>query len=194
MNAQRGQSHSVFMPVGTAATVKGMMPESVKSTGACIILANTYHLMLRPGAERVDRLGGVRKMMGWDGPLLTDSGGFQMVSLLALAKITEEGVTFQSPVDGSKMLLTPEESMRVQNEIGSDIMMALDDVVSSVTVDDARFREAARRVLSGLPACVLGRQPAPGAGSQLASVLQPLASPPKRYATRGVCPPRGSAH
>ena len=92
--------------------------------------------------------------MGWDRNILTDSGGFQMVSLLALAKITEEGVTFQSPVDGSKMLLTPEESMRVQNKIGSDIMMALDDVVSSVTVDDARFREATHRTLRWIDRCI----------------------------------------
>ena len=86
----------VFMPVGTAATVKGMMPESVRSTGASIILANTYHLMLRPGAERVARLGGVRRMMGWDGPLLTDSGGFQVMSLGPLRKLDEDGVTFKS--------------------------------------------------------------------------------------------------
>ncbi len=92
----------VFMPVGTAATVKGMMPESVRATGASIILANTYHLMLRPGAERVGRLGGVRRLMGWDGPLLTDSGGFQVMSLGPLRKLDEDGVTFKSHLDGSQ--------------------------------------------------------------------------------------------
>ena len=92
----------VFMPVGTAATVKGMMPESVTATGARIILANTYHLMLRPGPERVSRRGGVRKMMGWNGPLLTDSGGFQVMSLSPLRQLTEDGVTFKSHLDGSK--------------------------------------------------------------------------------------------
>ena len=105
----------VFMPVGTAATVKGMMPESVKSTGASIILANTYHLMLRPGAERVARLGGVRKMMGWDGPLLTDSGGFQVMSLGPLRKLDEDGVIFKSHLDGSKHRLTPERSTEIQH-------------------------------------------------------------------------------
>ena len=121
--ARRGRLHTawgdvetpVFMPVGTAATVKGMMPESVKSTGASIILANTYHLMLRPGAERVGRLGGVRKMMGWDGPLLTDSGGFQVMSLGPLRKLDEDGVTFKSHLDGSKHRLTPERSTEIQH-------------------------------------------------------------------------------
>ena len=105
----------VFMPVGTAATVKGMMPESVRSTGASIILANTYHLMLRPGAERVGRLGGVRKMMGWDGPLLTDSGGFQVMSLGPLRSLDEDGVTFKSHLDGTSYRLTPERSTEIQH-------------------------------------------------------------------------------
>ena len=120
----------VFMPVGTAATVKGMMPESLASTGASIILANTYHLMLRPGAERVARLGGVRKMMGWDGPLLTDSGGFQVFSLGTMRKITESGVLFRSPVDGAKVFMTPELSMQIQRELGSDIVMVFDECTS----------------------------------------------------------------
>ena len=94
------------MPVGTAATVKAMMPENVKATGADIILGNTYHLMLRPGAERIARLGGLRKFMNWDGPILTDSGGFQVMSLAKLRKITENGVEFQSHIDGSKYMLT----------------------------------------------------------------------------------------
>ena len=117
----------VFMPVGTAATVKGMMPDSVKSTGASIILANTYHLMLRPGAERVGRLGGVRRMMGWDGPLLTDSGGFQVMSLGPLRKLDEDGVTFKSHLDGSKHRLTPERSTEIQHLLDATITMAFDE-------------------------------------------------------------------
>ena len=97
-----------FMPVGTAASVKAMMPEQVASTGAQIILSNTYHLMLRPGPERVERLGGIRKLMGWDGPLLTDSGGFQVMSLGPLRNISEQGVSFKSHLDGSIFDLTPE--------------------------------------------------------------------------------------
>jgi queuine tRNA-ribosyltransferase len=115
------------MPVGTAATVKGMMPDSVKSTGASIILANTYHLMLRPGAERVGRLGGVRRMMGWDGPLLTDSGGFQVMSLGPLRKLDEDGVTFKSHLDGSKHRLTPERSTEIQHLLDATITMAFDE-------------------------------------------------------------------
>ncbi len=120
----------VFMPVGTAATVKGMMPDSVKSTGAQIILANTYHLMLRPGAERVARLGGVRKMMGWAGPLLTDSGGFQVMSLGSLRKLTEDGVTFKSHLDGSKHHLTPERSTEIQHLLDATVSMAFDECTS----------------------------------------------------------------
>ncbi|MEQ8389597.1 MAG: tRNA guanosine(34) transglycosylase Tgt, partial [Thalassospira sp.] len=99
-----------FMPVGTAATVKGMLPESVADTGAQILLGNTYHLMLRPGAERIARLGGLHKFMNWDKPILTDSGGYQVMSLAKLRKITEEGVTFKSHIDGRKFNLTPERS------------------------------------------------------------------------------------
>ena len=117
----------VFMPVGTAATVKGMMPESVAATGAQIILANTYHLMLRPGAERVARLGGVRKMMGWNGPLLTDSGGFQVMSLGPLRQLTEDGVTFKSHLDGGKHHLTPERSTEIQHLLDATITMAFDE-------------------------------------------------------------------
>ena len=117
----------VFMPVGTAATVKGMMPESVRSTGASIILANTYHLMLRPGPDRVEHLGGVRNMMGWDGPLLTDSGGFQVMSLGPLRKLDEDGVTFKSHLDGSKHRLTPERSTEIQHKLDATITMAFDE-------------------------------------------------------------------
>jgi queuine tRNA-ribosyltransferase len=116
-----------FMPVGTAATVKAMKPETVRSTGADIILGNTYHLMLRPGAERVARLGGLHKFMNWDRPILTDSGGYQVMSLSELRKITEEGVAFASHIDGSRHMLTPERSMEIQRLLGSDIVMCFDE-------------------------------------------------------------------
>ncbi len=116
-----------FMPVGTAATVKAMMPESVAATGADILLGNTYHLMLRPTAERIDRLGGLHKFMNWDKPILTDSGGFQVMSLADLRKLTEKGVTFKSHIDGSKHELTPERSMEIQRLLGSDIVMCFDE-------------------------------------------------------------------
>ena len=116
-----------FMPVGTAASVKGMMPEAVAQTGAQIILSNTYHLMLRPGPDRVERLGGVRKMMNWKGPLLTDSGGFQVMSLGPLRKLDENGVTFKSHLDGSYHLLTPEISTQIQHKLDATITMAFDE-------------------------------------------------------------------
>jgi queuine tRNA-ribosyltransferase len=116
-----------FMPVGTAATVKAMMPESVAATGADILLGNTYHLMLRPTAERIDRLGGLHRFMNWDKPILTDSGGFQVMSLADLRKMTEKGVTFRSHIDGSKHELTPERSMEIQRLLGSDIVMCFDE-------------------------------------------------------------------
>lgn len=116
-----------FMPVGTAATVKAMMPESVAATGADILLGNTYHLMLRPTAERIDRLGGLHRFMNWDRPILTDSGGFQVMSLADLRKMTEKGVTFRSHIDGSKHELTPERSMEIQRLLGSDIVMCFDE-------------------------------------------------------------------
>lgn len=116
-----------FMPVGTAATVKAMLPESVAATGADILLGNTYHLMLRPTAERIDRLGGLHKFMNWNKPILTDSGGFQVMSLASLRKMTEEGVKFSSHIDGSKHMLTPERSMEIQKLLGSDIVMCFDE-------------------------------------------------------------------
>ena len=116
-----------FMPVGTAGTVKAMLPESVAATGAQIILGNTYHLMLRPGAERVARLGGLHQMINWPGPILTDSGGFQVMSLSKLRKIDEKGVTFQSHVDGASHLLTAESSMEIQRLLDADITMAFDE-------------------------------------------------------------------
>ena len=116
-----------FMPVGTAATVKAMKPETVRKTGADIILGNTYHLMLRPGAERVAKLGGLHKFMNWQRPILTDSGGYQVMSLSDLRKLTEKGVEFRSHIDGSKHMLTPERSMEIQRLLGSDIVMAFDE-------------------------------------------------------------------
>ena len=116
-----------FMPVGTAATVKAMKPETVRKTGADIILGNTYHLMLRPGAERVARLGGLHRFMNWDRPILTDSGGYQVMSLSDLRKLTEKGVEFRSHIDGSKHMLTPERSMEIQRLLSSDIVMAFDE-------------------------------------------------------------------
>ena len=116
-----------FMPVGTAATVKAMKPEAVRATGADIILGNTYHLMLRPGAERMARLGGLHAFMNWDRPILTDSGGYQVMSLSDLTKLTEKGVEFRSHIDGSKHMLTPERSMEIQRLLGSDIVMAFDE-------------------------------------------------------------------
>jgi queuine tRNA-ribosyltransferase len=116
-----------FMPVGTAATVKAMLPGSVRATGADILLGNTYHLMLRPSAERIASLGGLHRFMNWDRPILTDSGGFQVMSLAALRKLTEEGVRFSSHIDGSKHMLSPERSMEIQKLLGSDIVMAFDE-------------------------------------------------------------------
>jgi queuine tRNA-ribosyltransferase len=134
-----------FMPVGTAGTVKALTVEQVAQTGADILLGNTYHLMLRPTAERVARLGGLHKFMRWEKPILTDSGGFQVMSLSKIAKVTEEAVTFQSHIDGSKHVLTPERSIEIQADLlGSDIVMQLDELVSLPATDD-RAADAMRR-------------------------------------------------
>ena len=116
-----------FMPVGTAATVKAMLPESVAATGADIVLGNTYHLMLRPGAERIATLGGLHRFMHWPKPILTDSGGFQVMSLSKLRTLTEDGVRFRSHIDGSEHFLSPERAMQIQNLLGSDLQMVLDE-------------------------------------------------------------------
>ena len=116
-----------FMPVGTCGTVKAMMPESVAATGAEILLGNTYHLMLRPGADLVEKMGGLHKFMNWDKPILTDSGGFQVMSLSSLRKISEKGVEFKSHVDGKKFFLSPEESIKIQHKLDSNITMAFDE-------------------------------------------------------------------
>src|SRR3954452_19807743 len=131
---QRGEIRTpAFMPVGTAATVKAMRPEEVRASGADIILGNTYHLMLRPGAERIARLGGLHRFMGWDRPILTDSGGYQVMSLSELTKVTEEGVAFASHLDGSRHMLSPERSIDVQRLLGSDIVMAFDQLVPTTS-------------------------------------------------------------
>jgi queuine tRNA-ribosyltransferase len=119
-----------FMPVGTAASVKALYPEQVKAAGADIILGNTYHLMLRPGAERIARLGGLHAFMRWDGPILTDSGGYQVMSLAKLRGIAEEGVAFQSHVDGARHMLTPERAIEIQGLLNSDIQMQLDECIA----------------------------------------------------------------
>lgn len=144
-----------FMPVGTAATVKAMLPESVAATGAEIVLGNTYHLMLRPGAERVERLGGLHRFMNWKGPILTDSGGFQVMSLSKLRQLDAEGVTFRSHVDGSAHRLTPDISLDIQRQLGADITMSFDECTSwPATEEEAatsmrlsmRWAERGRRV------------------------------------------------
>ena len=136
---QRGEIRTpAFMPVGTAATVKAMKPADVRASGADIILGNTYHLMLRPGAERVARLGGLHGFMAWERPILTDSGGYQVMSLSELTKVTEDGVAFASHLDGSRHMLSPERSIEIQRLLGSDICMAFDQLVpASATREEA---------------------------------------------------------
>jgi queuine tRNA-ribosyltransferase len=144
IDTPRGQIRTpAFMPVGTAATVKAMLPDSVAATGADILLGNTYHLMLRPGAERVARLGGLHRFMNWQKPILTDSGGFQVMSLGPLRKLTEEGVVFSSHIDGSKHQLTPERSMEIQALLGSDIVMCFDEC-PALPADEATVAHSMR--------------------------------------------------
>ncbi len=149
-----------FMPVGTAATVKAMYPGQVRDLGADIVLGNTYHLMLRPGAERVAELGGLHKFMNWPHPILTDSGGFQVMSLAKLRKLDENGVTFQSHIDGSRHVLTPERSMEIQGLLGSDIQMQFDECVKLPCSDaeaeramrlSLRWAERSRKAFGGEP-------------------------------------------
>ena len=129
-----------FMPVGTAATVKAMLPESVRATGADILLGNTYHLMLRPTAERIAALGGLHKFMNWERPILTDSGGFQVMSLSDLRKMSENGVIFKSHIDGSKHEITPERSMEIQRLLGSDIVMCFDECTPHPAPEDVALK------------------------------------------------------
>jgi queuine tRNA-ribosyltransferase len=142
---RRGEIRTpAFMPVGTAATVKAMRPEEVRASGADIILGNTYHLMLRPGAERVAKLGGLHSFMGWERPILTDSGGYQVMSLSELTKVSEEGVAFASHLDGSRHMLSPERSIEVQRLLDSDIVMAFDELVPTSSTSEQQ-REAMER-------------------------------------------------
>lgn len=142
---QRGDIRTpAFMPVGTAATVKAMRPEEVRASGADIILGNTYHLMLRPGADRVAKLGGLHRFMGWGRPILTDSGGYQVMSLSELTNVSEEGVAFASHLDGSRHMLSPERSVEVQRFLGSDIVMQFDQLVPTTSTREQQ-REAMER-------------------------------------------------
>jgi queuine tRNA-ribosyltransferase len=145
ISTERGDIRTpAFMPVGTAATVKAMRPEEVRASGADMILGNTYHLMLRPGAERIARLGGLHRFMGWQRPILTDSGGYQVMSLSELTKTSEEAVKFKSHLDGSTHMLTPERSVEVQRLLGSDIVMAFDQLVPTTSTLEQQ-REAMER-------------------------------------------------
>src|SRR3954469_17709344 len=138
LSMRRGDIRTpAFMPVGTAATVKAMKPADVRASGADIILGNTYHLMLRPGAERVARLGGLHHFMGWERPILTDSAAYQVMSLTELAKVSEAGVAFRSHLDGSRHMLSPERSIEIQRLLGSDIVMAFDQLVPTTAPSDA---------------------------------------------------------
>ncbi|CAG2053772.1 unnamed protein product [Timema podura] len=143
----------VFMPVGTQGTLKGLLPDQLENLNCQIILGNTYHLGTRPGAALIKKAGGLHKFMSWKRALLTDSGGFQMVSLLKLAEITEKGVKFQSPYNGSEVMLTPEHSIEIQNNIGADIVMQLDDVVRT-TITGPRVEEAMYRTTRWLDRCL----------------------------------------
>ncbi|KAL4715144.1 hypothetical protein ACJJTC_012191 [Scirpophaga incertulas] len=144
----------VFMPVGTQGTMKGLLPEQLEDLDCEIILGNTYHLGNRPGTDVLEKAGGLHKFMSWKRALLTDSGGFQMVSLLKLAEITEEGVKFKSPYDNSEIMLTPEKSIEIQNCIGADIIMQLDDVVQTTYQDYNRIKEATERTSRWLDRCL----------------------------------------
>ena len=141
-----------FMPVGTRATVKGLSPEEVKATGAQILLSNTYHLYLHPGHELIERAGGLHKFMNWDGAILTDSGGFQVFSLSPLRKVTDEGMSFASFIDGSRHFLSPEKSMEIQRALGSDIVMAFDELTAP-DITHEKAREAMERTLRWLDRC-----------------------------------------
>ncbi|HEY0145825.1 MAG TPA: tRNA guanosine(34) transglycosylase Tgt [Methylovirgula sp.] len=169
-----------FMPVGTAATVKAMFPQDVHALGADIVLANTYHLMLRPGAERVAALGGLHKFMKWQWPILTDSGGFQVMSLSKLRKLDESGVTFQSHIDGARHHLTPERAMEIQRLLGSDIQMQLDECVK-LPAPESEVERAMQLSLRWAERCKIafGTQP----GHALFGIVQGGASPALRRAS-----------
>ncbi len=156
---KRGEIRTpAFMPVGTAATVKAMKPGDVRASGADIILGNTYHLMLRPGAERVNRLGGLHGFMGWDRPILTDSGGYQVMSLAELTKRSEDGVAFKSHLDGTRHLLSPERSIEIQRLLGSNIVMAFDELVPTTSTREVQA-SAMERVQAAPETEALHRRP-----------------------------------
>ncbi|KAF2774574.1 Queuine tRNA-ribosyltransferase [Teratosphaeria nubilosa] len=144
----------LFMPVATQASLKGLTPQQLQDTGCRLCLNNTYHLGLKPGQKVLDAVGGAHRLQSWPYNILTDSGGFQMVSLLELAEVTEDGVRFLSPHDGTPMLLTPEHSISLQNSIGSDIMMQLDDVIATTSPDHERIKEAMYRSIRWLDRCI----------------------------------------
>ncbi|WP_297296003.1 tRNA guanosine(34) transglycosylase Tgt [uncultured Methylovirgula sp.] len=174
----RGQIRTpAFMPVGTAATVKAMVPRDVHALGADIVLANTYHLMLRPGAERVAALGGLHKFMNWPWPILTDSGGFQVMSLAKLRKLDESGVTFQSHIDGARHHLTPERAMEIQRLLGSDIQMQLDECVK-LPAPEAEVGRAMQLSLRWAERCKIAFASQPGRA--LFGIVQGGASPALR--------------
>ncbi len=160
-----------FMPVGTQATVKGLTPEAVRATGADIILGNTYHLMLRPGAERIAALGGLHRFMNWPGPILTDSGGFQVMSLSDLRKVTDHGVTFRSHVDGEKVDLTPERSIEIQALLGADISMQLDECIR-LPAERAEIGRAMRLSLAWAARSLRAFERHAGGGRALFGIVQ----------------------
>lgn len=159
INTRRGEIKTpVFMPVGTVGTVKTLSPEDLRTAGAQIILGNTYHLLLRPGTDVLDKFGGLHKMMAWDRPMLTDSGGFQVFSLSKLNKITDDGVEFASHIDGKRYWISPEESMRIQRSIGSDIMMVFDECCP-YPADEKRAKAALERSVAWAKRCRIDHPP-----------------------------------
>lgn len=155
LNTRRGLVQTpFFMPCATRGAVKGLQPKEVRATGAQVLLANTYHLHLQPGEKQIKKLGGLHKFTGWNGPILTDSGGFQVFSLAKVRKITEEGVIFKNLADGDEILITPEKSIQIQFDLGSDIIMAFDDVTGLSIQDRGRAKEAVERTHRWLTRCI----------------------------------------
>ena len=182
--ARRGRLHfprgtvetPAFMPVGTYGTVKGMLPRDIRAIGAEIILGNTFHLWLRPGTDIIERHGDLHDFMGWDGPILTDSGGFQVFSLGEMRKISEQGVRFQSPVDGARVFLDPETSMAIQRSLGADIVMIFDECTPyPATETEARQSMELSRRWAATPSC---SRPRRAAGWPGWSSCAPATSPP----------------
>jgi queuine tRNA-ribosyltransferase len=178
--AHGGIDTPAFMPVGTAATVKGLLPDQVAATGAQILLANTYHLMLRPGAERVAALGGLHRFMNWPGPILTDSGGYQVMSLADLREIGEDGVTFKSHIDGSRHHLTPERAVEIQDLLDADIAMVLDEC-TPFPVEREAAAESMERSMRWAARCKKAFRTRPGYG--LFGIVQGSVVPELRLAS-----------